>query len=62
MYVSLYSGTYPHYLTQLFDVCTQPTYHTTKRSSVDLPGVIMHLTTSHRKYDGESEKTTTSYT
>lgn len=40
-------GLIPHYLVQLLSVCT---YHVTKRSSTCLPGVIMHLTTCHRKY------------
>lgn len=38
------------------------TYHVTNRSSVHLPGVIMYLTTCHRKDDDGSEKITKSST
>lgn len=38
------------------------TYHVTNRSSAHLPGVIMYLTTCHRKDDNGSEKITKSST
>lgn len=42
---------------QRCSICTpSPTHHVTKRSSAYLPGVIMHLTTCHRKYADGSEK------
>lgn len=52
----------PHCLVQMLTYCVCLAIPTMlQRDSTYLPGVIMHLTTCHRKYDDGSEKITKSY-